>query len=276
MTENVCHPTARIVLGATLRKQLSETSGRWWSSAIHVLTAIFGLLSPLFLSRLVDSAPSNKLGAYAGRYAPFLILGLMALHFQNSLVSSLGNRIRQAQTEGTLELSLSSPTPLRLLVLSLFAPDFFSGIARLLLYFSLGVLLFHLHLSAVNAPALFAVLALGTLTFFSLSLGGAALTMLLRRTDPLSFFLTVSSLVSGGVLYPRSVLPPSLALLGRLIPIAPLAEGVRASVIDGKNVIELASPLLQLLVTCAVMMPLGLLAFGYALRRARMDGSLST
>jgi ABC-2 type transport system permease protein len=270
-------PAFGVVVAASVRRALVEETSELVPIALHVISFALGLLSQAFLGRLVDAGSNAALGAYQGHFATFLILGLAFLDLQNSIASALSRAIRDAQMHGSLESMLATPTPVPRLLFALAVPDAGFALFRLLLYVAAGALLFHLRLGDVNPFSAVAVLLVSLAAFASLSLVGAALTMILRRADPLSLLIAATSMIAGGVFYPRTILPKWLMWAGDLLPIAPALDALRAAVVYGASPIDptVLHPLVRLLAFVAVVGPLGGWLFGRTLVRARQDGSLT-
>lgn len=265
-----------IALAAFLRRAWLESTTALIPATVTLFSFALGLVSQLFLSRLVDAAPNEALGDYAGHYAAFLLLGLVLLDLQNAIVGGLSHRIRDAQLTGSLETLLVTPTPPALLLTGLALPDLLGSLARVVLYLAAGAAFFGLDLRAASAAGVLVVLALALAGFVALALLGAALTMFLRRQDPLNLLVAAASAVAGGVFYPRSVLPPLLRLAGDALPLTPALDALRAAVLHGRGPTELGRPLAHLALLVAVLLPASVFLFARALGRARVDGSLTT
>jgi ABC-2 type transport system permease protein len=70
------------------------------------------------------------------------------------------------------------------------------------------------------------------------------------------------------------VLPESLQLVSRILPITYSLQAMRKALLIGAGIGEVSSELLVLTVFALVLVPLGLLVFGGALRKARRDGTV--
>jgi ABC-2 type transport system permease protein len=84
----------------------------------------------------------------------------------------------------------------------------------------------------------------------------------------LSFFLS-------GVLYPVTVLPDWLRPFGKLLPLTHTLAVLRGALLVGASPAALADSFVALMIFAGMLAPLGAAVFAYALRRARIDGSLS-
>jgi ABC-2 type transport system permease protein len=269
---------AGVVLVASLKRSLAEQTSELTPLVLQLVSLAIGLVSQAFLGHLVDAGHNGALGDYDGHYAGFLLLGMAMLDLQNSVVGGLSRAIRDAQLRGSLETLLTTPTPIPLLLTSLALPDVVLALGRMLLYGVAGVALFGLQLSSINFLGVVTVVAASLLGFAGLTLAAASLTMMLRRADPLNLLLLATSLIAGGVSYPRGILPHWLAGLGQLLPIAPALDGLRAACIHDAGPLDRSvwSPLLRLGVFFAVAGTASAWLFARTLSRARRDGSLTT
>lgn len=269
-------PRALPVLAAFLRRSFLEQTVHWTPAVLQLIGFAVGLLSQAYLGRLVDAAPNGELGAYAGHYAAYLLFGMAILDLQNAVVSSLSWRIRDAQVSGSLESLLATPTPTSLVLAAMALPEVLWSFARLGLYAVMGVLLFGVDFSVANLAGAALILLVAMFGFAAVALVGAALTMALRRANPLNLLVASTSMIAGGVLYPRGILPHPLALLGELLPITPALDGLRGAMVHGLGPAQLGRPLLHLAVFAILGCPLGAWLFARLLRAARRDGSLTS
>jgi ABC-2 type transport system permease protein len=77
------------------------------------------------------------------------------------------------------------------------------------------------------------------------------------------------------VLYPVSVLPGWLRGLGRLLPLTHTLAVLRGALLVGASPAALADSFGALIAFAGLLAPVGAAVFAFALRRARIDGSLS-
>jgi ABC-2 type transport system permease protein len=81
-------------------------------------------------------------------------------------------------------------------------------------------------------------------------------------------------LLISGVYYPVDVLPAPLQLLGRASPLTYALSGIRESLLHGRGVRDQLATVALLLGMGAVLVPIGLLVFAWAERRAKRLGLL--
>ncbi len=265
----------RTVLKAFLLRGYREEISYRMTFAFKLLAAGFSLASFFYLARFINQHHFQSLEQYGGDYMGFGLVGMVLLNLQHTAASSYPKSIRAAQMAGTLEAILATPVPSGVVLIFTPVYTFVSAFIWAAIYLSVGWLFMDVHFGSANILSLLLSLPLCLLAFASLGFLGAAITMLMRRTDPISFVLGGLSSLLGGVFYPTSVLPSWLQEVGKLLPITQVLEIVRRATFTGATPSELASQLMSLALFCALVAPLGILLFGWTLRRARMDGSLN-
>lgn len=256
---------------------------RGWQEAVSYrsgfLLRLVGLATTLaamvFFSRFVDAEGSGLPARYGRGYLGFGLVGLVLLNLQQTIVSAYPTTIRAAQLAGTLEALLATPTPSWVVLLCSPLYGILAAFGGAIVTLALGALTLGTGPTRAGWPLLLVGLALAPLAFAGLGFCSATLTMLLRRSDPLSFFLGGTSALAGGVFYPTVVLPGWLRAIGELLPLTHALELVRCAAfgtVDGRGALR---ALIGLALTGAIAVPIGLTGFVWAVRRARQDGSLS-
>lgn len=268
-------PAVGAVLAASLRRSLVEEASELTPNVLYVISLGVGILSQAFFARLVDAAPNAMLGAYQGHFAAFLLLGVCLLDMQNATVGGLSKAIREAQVTGSLESLMATPTPTGLVLMALMLPASVAALARMVVYGIVGKFLFGLTFASVNVLGVVVMLVAAFASFTAFTLVGAALTMILRRADPVSRLIAAMSIVAGGVFYPSTVLPKWMAMAGSFLPIAPALQGLRAAVMRDAGPLALEGPLAKLGAVVVVVGPIGAWLFGRMIARARVDGSMT-
>jgi ABC-2 type transport system permease protein len=99
--------------------------------------------------------------------------------------------------------------------------------------------------------------------------------MLVRRSNPVAILLGSMSFFVSGVMYPVTVLPGWLQTVGHFLPLTHALVVLRGAFLMGAPPSAVRGNLAALAAFGAVLIPIGVATFGYALRRARVDGSLT-
>jgi ABC-2 type transport system permease protein len=228
-----------------------------------------------FLSEFIDSATLLDLGVYQGDYFSFVIIGIALGGYFSTGLTGFATALRQAQTTGTLEAMLMTPTAVSWIILGSAAWSYVYTTFRVLVYLLIGVLLLGLDLSRANYLGATAVLLLSVVAFASIGILTASVIMVIKRGEPITGLFANAANLVGGVFYPVTILPGWLQLIAGLLPITYAMRAMRAALLAGASWGELAPDLLALAIFCLVLLPLALLAFRFAVDRARADGSLT-
>ena len=262
------------VLLAFVRRELAEASR--YRLAFLTRFFAFGLaaLSLYFFSRFIGGGENRHLASYGGNYLSFGLIGLAAADLQQVGATTLSARVRMAQLIGFMEAQLSTPAPDWMVLGVAPAYEIGAALVRAVLYIGGAALLFDVHFRPH-----FGTLALGVplalLAFGGLGLLSAGVTMVTRRSNPVNVLLNASSALLSGVVYPVSVLPGWLRSASNFLPLTHALELFRQALLADAPPSRLVRPLLSLGIFGVVLAIAGTLVFSWALRRARIDGSLS-
>jgi ABC-2 type transport system permease protein len=262
-------------MGAFIRRELAALGGYRAAFVIRILGVATAVGSLVFLSRFVGAAVNPHLAGYAGNYLGFMAIGVLAAEFQQVGVSGLSQRIRLSQMMGTLEAEIATPAPPWM---ALGAPPVYEfGIAALrsAAYLAGATLVLGLELGRANWLTVALAVPLVVAAFSGLGLLAAGTTMLVRRLNPVAMVVGSLSFFLSGVLYPVSVLPEWLRAAGRLLPLTHALAVLRGALLVGAGPAALADSFFALMIFAGVLAPVGAAVFAFALRRARIDGSLS-
>lgn len=262
------------VFVAFARREARTLSGYRVAFLVRGLAFGFSVLALAFLSKMVGAGTNPHLASYGGDYLAFAVVGLVVLDFQQVGVTNLSQRVRVAQLLGLLEAELATPAPTWLVLGTSPIYEFALAFVRGGAYFLLATLVFGVSFPHASLFSLLAVAPLVLGAFAGLGLVSAATTMLVRRSNPVAVLLASLSVLLSGVAYPMSVLPRALRILGRMLPLTHALQLVRGALLLGSRPSEMLGSMLALAGFAGVLVPGGAALFVYALRRARIDGSL--
>ncbi len=263
------------VLVAYARREIATVAGYRIAFLVRTFSFAVSVLALAFFSRMVGASANPHLAEYGGDYLAFVVVGLVVMDFQQIGVSSLSARVRNAQMLGLFEAELATPVPAWIVLGVGPVYEFALAIARAALYFLLAVMVFGVRYPHASFSSLAVAVPLVLAAFVGIGLVSAATQMLVRRNNPVSVFLASTSFLLSGVAYPVSVLPPALRALGRVLPMTYALDLARGALLRGASLSELAGALFAMAVFGGVLIPLGAGLFVVALRRARVDGSLT-
>ncbi|KUK94384.1 MAG: ABC-2 type transporter [Methanothrix harundinacea] len=144
---------------------------------------------------------------------------------------------------------------------------------RVLLYLMIGVLL-GVSLAGANVLGALIILGLTIVCFSSIGILSASFIMIFKRGDPINMLFMSTSELFGGVFFPITVLPTWLQTVSHLLPMTYSLNGMRHALLQGYSLRELAPDVGTLVLFSALLLPASLLAFRYAVRKAKMEGTL--
>ena len=262
------------LLAANVRADLAESSRYRLAFATRAVGFVLAALSLYFFSIFIGADDNHHLHRYGGNYFAFSVVGLIATQLQHAGLATLANRVRMAQLQGMLEAQLATPAPAWLVLAAAPVHTLLLALVRAVAYLLGAWLIFDVTFQP-NAATLLIAAPLALATFAGMGLLSAAATMVVRRLNPVITVLTGLSGLLSGIIYPVSVLPPVLQKASALLPLTHVIEVLRQGLLANTPPSALIRPLTVLLVLAVVLSLTGALAFSGALRRARVDGSLS-
>ncbi len=236
---------------------------------------VFAVPVLYYVGRLMQPVTSPHLAAFGGDYFAFVILGVAVLGFLSVMMSAPGAALRHEQLTGTLESMLAAPAPLPVVVVGLSLWSVLLSALQAVLYVAIAVRVFGLDFSRADMVSALVILVLALISYFALGIIAAAFILVTRQGDPLTGLVAAASTLLAGVFYPTSVLPGPLERLAHFVPLTPALHGLRLAVLRGQGLGMLRGDVVALALFAAVLLPLAAAAFWWALRQAKISGTLS-
>lgn len=237
---------------------------------LSLLRSLFPLLILYLPAQLMGDVASTR---EFGGFLPFSVIGLGTMNFFMASYGSFANSLRSEQTMGTLEALLMSPISVPSLVLASAGWSFCGSLLNALLFIGGGSLLYGIALPGSFVLAFF-IVSLTTLVFISLGVFAASFAMVWKRGDPFGPLISATFFLLGGIIYPPKILPAWLAFCSQLLPVTHGVEALREVLLKGEPFASVSLHVWVLVGYAAVLVPLSLLAFTQAVRRATRDGTL--
>lgn len=260
-----------------------------WISNLFATTLLFFLLG-----ETTAGQAQQLLGpAYGSNYMSFIVIGVTVNVFINTNLSDPYIRIQRSYFNGTMDLFLLSPMSIYTPLLGLMTKSILDDYPRLFFTFGFGMLFFGATFNFASWPLALAFTAVFLAAGFGLGMLSASSFYLLdikKGTEPVQFVVQqILATLLAGAYYPVTVLPKPLQWLACLIPHTYAFDALRRLLDPGAQVsapvlpIQYAlpglSPLavdgLALLTLTVVLVPLGVLAYGRGIERARRQGTLT-
>jgi ABC-2 type transport system permease protein len=183
--------------------------------------------------------------------------------------------IRNEQMMGTIEAMLVTSTKISTIILSSALWKFIFNSIAVLIYLLLGVFIFGVNISSANYGAAFIILILTIISFSSFGIMSASFIMVYKRGNPVNFLFNSTSSLLGGVFYPITVMPIWLQTFSHFLPITYSLRAMRHALLQGYSFQALSSDITALVIFCIILLPSSIVVFKYAVKRAKMDGSLT-
>ena len=263
--------TLSILLAFIKRDFLIEVSYRT-SFILQFFGIFFTVLIWFYIARIVNAPPDTP-GLEGVSYFAYVLLGLAFYHYLSAATMAFSGKVRNEQMTGTLEAMLVTPTPTATIILGSSLWEFLLTSIRVVVYLTVGAFLgVTIRLESL-LPCLL-VLALTILAFSGIGILSAAFILYLKRGDPITYLVSSISALLGGVFYPPQDMHPWLEGLSRLLPITYALHALRSALLRGSRFSELLPDMFALVLFAAILLPLGVAAFRFAVRRARQEGSL--
>ncbi len=253
---------------------LSEASYK-----LHFLMQLAGILISsltfFFLSKLFDHNMNTHLKPYGGDYFSFVLIGFAFSNYLQVSLQGFGATIRESQLTGVMEMLLITETRLTTIIISSSLYRFILTSVHILLFLILGVTVFGMNISNANYLAAFIILVLTISSSSCLGILSASFVVIFKKGDPISWLFSSLSWLIGGVYYPISILPEWLQNLSYMVPTRYSLEGMRLALLQGYSIQELLSNIAGLVFFTVIMLPLSLVIFQYAVKKAKVDGTLT-
>jgi ABC-2 type transport system permease protein len=203
------------------------------------------------------------------------MVGLAVMSVARLGIGTFNQNIMREQSIGTMEVLLSTPTPISVLLAGSFVfPMLLTGI-DVVLYFGFGLGLFGRGLRLVGVLYSIPLLVLTLASFCAFGIISASLLVLIKRGDPLTAPFTLLTSILSGALFPVSTFPPVVQALARIFPAYYGITGLREALLTSAGWSDILPDLLMLAAFAAVLLPLSVNVFARSLAAARHSGTLA-
>lgn len=216
---------------ATLRRDLLEATTYKTYAASRLVGLAGLLLSAWFVARTFAGHEPASLAGLGG-YFGFLVVGVMVSDLAWALFAGPADRVRQAQLAGTLEAELASPVPIGRWLLAQSVFPLLGAALRAGLGTVIALAAADLLPPLARWPGIAGCAALTVAALLPFGLVGGAMTLLLKRSDPVGRGLHAASMLLAGVAYPVEVLPAPLRGLAEALPTTHALRALRGALFD--------------------------------------------
>jgi ABC-2 type transport system permease protein len=260
---------------AFVRRDFGDAASYKLSFLMQFAGIFLSILTFFFLSRLFGGVAIPYLKPYGGDYFSFVLIGIAFAGYIGVAQHSITGTISTAQEMGTLEALMVTQTGIPTILFSSSLSSFIWTTLRVIVYLILGVVVFGLDMGGANIPAAVLILLLSITSLGGFGIISASFIMAFKKGDPLGWVFSSLSGFLGGVIYPIEVFPGWLQKCSYLLPITHSLKGMRLALLQGYSTMDLLPYILALAAFTAVMLPFSLFIFQKAVKKAKMDGSLT-
>jgi ABC-2 type transport system permease protein len=211
----------------------------------------------------------------ASQLVLYLLIGSLVWSYLAVVFDAVGEMVAWERWEGTIEYTFMAPVSrsTHMIGSCLFAVVF--GLLRTALIMLVVVLFFQIDLSRADLLAGVVVLAISSISFVGLGITASTLPLLFpERGAQMVFIAQTCLLLFSGVYYPIEVMPAWMQTVAQFSPATYALAGIRASLIEGKGILDQGHILLPLLLIGLATIPIGVRVFTFAERYARRTGGL--
>jgi ABC-2 type transport system permease protein len=248
----------------------------WLWEAVWLVYSLVSVLSIGYLAAGLGSAGgAAAAGVDLRRTELYLLLGALLWAYLSIVFMEISFSVMWERWEGTIEYTFMAPVRRLTHLLGICAFAIVYGLARTLAVLAIALLLFHIDLSHANVPAAVAVMVVSTFPLIGIGILASVLPLLSpERGEQMTVAVQGVLLLVSGVYYPVTVLPGAVQVLAKGSPMTYTLDAIRATLIDGRGLGAVAPDLLALVLMGLVLLPVGLLTFQLAERRAKRLGLL--
>ena len=226
------------------------------------------------MAKLVPSG-TPSLGPFGGDYFSFAVIGVAFSSLLGMFQEGLSSVVRSAQVSGTLEALLVTPASIPTVLFGSSLYSLLLQVFRTLLHLGVALAFFGMTLGRVNGPGVLSVGVLTVLCFLSVGILSASFILVHKTGSPFGWILGTVSGLLGGVVFPVALLPPWIRWVSSLLPVTYALDGMRKSLLASAGFAEVLPDIAALAVFNIILLPVSLLAFRLAVRKAKKDGTLS-
>jgi ABC-2 type transport system permease protein len=258
---------------AFLRRDLGIAVTYRLSFVQSIFVMFLGLVSFNFVSTFINDGAPPSLAPYGNNYFTYGLVGMSIALFSQSVVGIFPATVRNAQVTGTLEVILASHVSLQTFLAGSALYGLVYSLVRLIAVLVIGALVFGAAFQLGGAAVALLVFLLTVCIFAGAGILASAFVLWFKQQEPFTGAFITLSLLFSGVVYPTSVLPAWLETLSQVLPLTHTIDALRATLLQGSGIDAVADEL-AVLAVYALVLPISLGIFGFAVKHARVAGSL--
>jgi ABC-2 type transport system permease protein len=249
---------------------------RYW--VWEVVWLVYSIVSTLSIGYL-----ASGLGSFSGANARvniahaqlYLLVGSLLWSYLSLMFFDVSFAIAWERWEGTIEYTFMAPVRRVTHLLGICSFAIVYAMLRSVVILVAIALAFHLDLSNADIGSALLVLAAATFPVLGLGIFTSILPLLSpEKGEQMTVAVQGVLLLVSGVYYPLTVLPAVFQIMGDASPLTYTLTGIRSALLDHSGAGALLGTILLLLAMGTVLIPAGVVVFGWAERRAKRLGLL--
>jgi ABC-2 type transport system permease protein len=194
-------------------------------------------------SRVDPVASSDVLMREPGsRYIDFLIPGLLGMNLMGSAIWGMGFTVVDARRKKLLKRLIATPMPKQYFLLSYVLSRILMLVAEVGIVLGFGALIFHVPVRG-SLLSLAVVCLLGSLTFSALGLLLASRAKTIEAASGLMNAVMLPMWIASGVFFSAQRFPDVVQPIIRALPLTAAIDALRANMLQGANLVQLAPQL---------------------------------
>ncbi|MEM0321282.1 MAG: ABC transporter permease [Thermoprotei archaeon] len=248
----------------------------WVSYRTQIVLNVLSWVLPVFTYYFVGtSLVSHTSGSIATlRYTSFFVVGLAFQGYVSSSITTVSQRLRNEQLYGTLEYYVLSPLGVFGFLTYSSLWGFTLNTINAAVILAEGALL-GVSYSGANILGALIVTAMLMASTFGIAMMSAAVVLVTKQGNPISFFFSTFTTLMSGTVFPVSVLPYAVRLVSYALPLTWALDGLRLALLDSASLAKLTPYIAIMGVFDAVTIPLGValykLCYDYVRRKATIS-----
>lgn len=248
-----------------------------WFIPMLIWPVIFPL-GYLFTAKTLSGTGNASLDAFqtvAGTtdYTTYMLVGTTIWMWINSMLWSFGSCLRIEQVRGTLESNWLCPVPK---ISLLFGYSLFQ-ILTSFVYIIVSVIEFKFfyNFEFIGSPLLALLIILVSIpAVYGLGFVFASLVMWAKEANSMVFMVRGIMTIFCGITYPLAVLPNWMRNISEFIPMTHSVNALRRVISSGAVISDIKREIYILLISGAILMVLGIIAFNYTQNKVKETGTL--
>ena len=251
---------------------------RYWAwELVWLAYSVVNALSITFIGKAsskITGVPMSD--SEINHFILFLMVGTLVWHYLSMVFDLVSESIQWERWEGTIEYTFMAPISRLTHLMGQAAFAILYGILHTTLILGIVSAFFQVDLGKANFLSMLTIVVVGSTSFVGLGMLAAVLPLLSPEKGlQMTNIIKALVLLVSGVYYPIEVLPEALQPLSQISPAYYMLKGMRAALLEGASIGQLAAPaILPLLLTGVIMIPVGLYAFTRAEHYAKATGKL--